>query len=255
MVPWSEPWLWELCPGDTAADRPVATVLFLPHAGGSATTFGGWAAALPGPVRTLAAQYPGRGPRFGEPAATELAELVEPLAAALAPLPGPLLLVGHSLGALVGFELAWMLQLRGRTPRGLLASAARAPGAPTLFGDRPDVPRNPELIDLLKRTGGLPAPVLASPDMLSLVLDPVRSDLELVERYRFGSVQRQLRCPIVAVGGRSDPLVPRPLLERWRDRGSGGVSVHLLDGDHFYFADQLDRVAALVDGLLPADAR
>jgi surfactin synthase thioesterase subunit len=256
MVPWSEPWLWELRPDSGAAvERPVATVLFLPHAGGSATAFSGWAAALPGPVRTLAAQYPGRGPRFGEPAATELAELVEPLVAALAPLPGPLLLVGHSLGALVGFELAWTLQLRGRTPRGLLASAARAPGSPTLFGNRPEVPRSKELIDLLRRTGGLPAPVLASPDMLSLVLEPVRSDLALVERYRFGSVERRLRCPIVAVGGRDDALIPRQLLERWKDRGSGGVTVHLFDGDHFYFADQLDRVAALVDGLLPAEAR
>jgi pyochelin biosynthetic protein PchC len=256
MLPWSEPWLWELRPASgTVPDRPAATVLFLPHAGGSATTFGGWAAALPGPVRTLAAQYPGRGPRFGEPAATELADLVQPLAAALAPLAGPLILVGHSMGAIVGFELAWLLQQRGRTPRGLLASAARPPGAPTLFGNQPKLPPNRELIDLLRRTGGLPAAVLASPDMLSLVLDPVRADLTLIERYDFGAVERRLRCPIVAVGGRDDPLVPPALLDRWRDRGSATVTVHHLDGDHFYFADQLPTVAALVDGLLPAEAR
>lgn len=256
MVPWSEPWLWELRPDSgIAPERPTATVLFLPHAGGSATTFGGWAAALPGPVRTLAAQYPGRGPRFGEPAATEMSELVRPLAAALAPLAGPLLLVGHSLGATVGFELGWLLQQRGRTPRGFLASAARAPGSPTLFGHQPDLPPNPELIELLRRNGGLPPAILNSPDMLSLVLDPVRADLALIERYDFGAVDRRLRCPIVAVGGRDDPLVPPPMLERWAERGSAGVTVHLLAGDHFYFADQLDEVAALVGGLLPAEAR
>jgi surfactin synthase thioesterase subunit len=250
-VPWSEPWIWDLRPGGgPEPGEAAATVLFLPHAGGSAFSFAGWAAAIDGPVRTLGAQYPGRGPRFGEPVVRDVPLMVEPLAAALGGLEGPLLVVGHSLGAIIGFELAWWLQERRRPPCGLLASAARAPREPTLFARQPELPPDGELLALLHRTGGLPAGVLDSPELVQMVLHVVRADLELVERYQCGPGERRLRCPIVAVGGRDDPLVPVPMLESWQDYGAGPTSIHLLDGDHFYFAKQLDYLTDLVAQLL-----
>ena len=66
-----------------------------------------WAASLPLQVELCAIQLPGRETRRNQPPHTSLAALVSELAADLEPmLDAPYSLFGHSLGALVSFELA-----------------------------------------------------------------------------------------------------------------------------------------------------
>src|SRR2546423_15412499 len=89
--------------------RPGAEVrLFcFPYAGGGASVFRAWADSLPSSVEVRPVQLPGRETRFREPAFTRLPPLVEALAESLRPyLDRPFAFFGHSLGALVAFELA-----------------------------------------------------------------------------------------------------------------------------------------------------
>src|SRR5690349_236164 len=89
--------------------RPRSSVrLFcFAHAGGGASFFRGWAAGLPESVEVSPVQLPGRETRFREPPFTRLGQLTEALAEALRPhLDRPFAFFGHSLGALVAFELA-----------------------------------------------------------------------------------------------------------------------------------------------------
>src|SRR5262245_63225231 len=116
----TERWLAYVSP------RPAASVrLFcFPYAGGGASVFRGWADCLPGAVEVCPVQMPGRETRFREPAFTRLPPLVEALAASLRPhLDRPFAFFGHSLGALVAFELARRLRRdRGPEPIRLFAS-------------------------------------------------------------------------------------------------------------------------------------
>src|SRR5262245_25071207 len=114
-----------------ARPRPQAAIrLFcFPYAGGGASVFRGWANGLPGSVEVCPVQIPGRETRFREPAFTRLPLLIEAVAESLGPhLDRPFALFGHSLGALVAFELARHLQReRGPEPVHLFVSGCGAP--------------------------------------------------------------------------------------------------------------------------------
>jgi pyochelin biosynthetic protein PchC len=249
-IPTGDPWLWRL---RREPDEPAATVLFLPHAGGTAANCTTWAEHFPAGVRLLAAQYPGRGPRYTEPHATEIDEWVTPLLRAVDGITGPLALFGHSLGALVGFELAWRLQQRDRDAAVLVASAAPPPHLPNPLlqdGELSDA----DLTALLKAHGGLSPQLLAEPEILALAVDGLRADLTIERNYDFGPEPRRLRCPIVVLGGDLDLLVPPELGRAWTDRSAAPADVHVLRGGHFYLLEQPETVAALVSARLPAGA-
>src|SRR5581483_5831846 len=92
-----------------ARPRPRAEVrLFcFPYAGGGASIFRDWSGRLPGHVEVCPVQLPGRETRFRESAFTHVSPLVTTLAESLRPkLDRPFAFFGHSLGALVAFELS-----------------------------------------------------------------------------------------------------------------------------------------------------
>src|SRR2546421_456760 len=75
-----------------------------PHSGGSAGEFVRWADQMPD-VEVFGVQLPGRGGRYQEPAFTRMSSLVEAMVAQV-PFHGPFVFFGHSLGALVAYEVA-----------------------------------------------------------------------------------------------------------------------------------------------------
>ena len=70
---------------------------------------------LPSGVQLFAAQMPGREERFVEPPLRDLDTVLRHLAAAIEPLlDRPFVFFGHSLGALIAYELTQLLRARGR---------------------------------------------------------------------------------------------------------------------------------------------
>src|SRR6202035_2395188 len=96
------------------------------------SAYRGWAAALPGDVEVCPVQLPGRESRLREPPFVSAERLVLALADALHPhLALPFAFFGHSMGAMLSFELARELRRRGRPlPVHLFVSGRRAPQGP-----------------------------------------------------------------------------------------------------------------------------
>jgi medium-chain acyl-[acyl-carrier-protein] hydrolase len=219
----------------------------LPCAGGGAGMYRGWRRLLPADVELGLVHLPGREARIAEAAPRAMEDLVPPLADALEPyLDAPFGLFGHSMGALVAFEVARELRRRGAPePAAILASAHRAPHRPY---PRPPIHGLPdaEFLRRLARLGGIPAEILAHQEILDLLLPAMRADVTLCETYRFEPGER-LSCPIVVYGGESDVDVTPEDLAGWREATTGPVSIHKFPGDHFYLnADPralLERVA------------
>lgn len=215
--------------------RHAALRLFcFPYAGGAAAIFAPWARALPDTIEVCAVQLPGRADRMGEPPFTAMAPLVRELAAAIEPhLDRPFAFFGHSMGALVCFELARALRrLGGPEPACLIVSGHRAPH---LTEQRPPIHDRPahELLDELRRLNGTPPELLEHEELMQLLLPLLRADFAVCETYAYADAP-PLTCPILALGGLEDRDVGRPELEAWGAQTTTGCSVRLFPGDHFF---------------------
>jgi medium-chain acyl-[acyl-carrier-protein] hydrolase len=213
-------------------------VFCFPFAGGGASTFNAWSNELPADIRTqtelCAIQLPGRETSMRSPPFHRL----QPLVVALAPVimryaHTPFVFLGHSMGALVSFELARKLRRRGAPePTHMIVSGHRAPHIP----DRhPSIHRLPdqELVTKLRNFGRTPEGVLQNPELMALLLPVLRADFAVCESYEYAS-EEALACSITAFGGNDDEKVSRTELAAWQLETNNSFSMHMFPGDHFF---------------------
>jgi surfactin synthase thioesterase subunit/glycosyltransferase involved in cell wall biosynthesis len=230
----------KLAPSANAAlpaggESPGTYRLFcFPHAGGGATFFRNWREQLKKAFEIAPVQYPGRENRRSEPYARSVEELVQSLLADLrSAFTGRFAFFGHSMGAIVAFEMMRALR-RDELPLPSLfiASAARAPQFRRDYRPLKD-PSREELIDQVCRLEGLPGDVLSNREMLDLLLPSLEADTALYRRYVYHPEQ-PFEIPFIAVGGRTDPNVEPAHLEAWKDQTTGPFEWKQIEGGHFY---------------------
>ncbi len=213
-------------PGADSTDGP--RLFWFPHAGGG--TAAGCEIAIPRiPVR-----LPGRESRLAEAPFERMAALVEALANAIEPyLAQPFAFFGHSMGAVVAFELSRLLRRRGQSlPRVLIASAARAPQYRRNHVP-PAAPEDQQLLDELRRLQGIPADVLDDPALMRAILPALKADAKLYRNYVYAA-EAPLPCPIRAYGGAADPNIRPEHLEAWAEQTTASFRMRLFPGGHFY---------------------
>jgi medium-chain acyl-[acyl-carrier-protein] hydrolase len=225
-------WLPACRPRETTALR----LLCLPYAGGDTPIFAPWADTAPPEFEVLPVQLPGRGRRVLEPAYGELGPLVSALADGIAPaLDGPFALFGHSMGALVAFELARELRRRDRPqPAHLLVAGRPAPQLPRRYAPLSRLPDGELLEELYRRYGYTPPEDDDGIDvLLDVMLPTIRRDVAVSDDYVYAD-EPPLDCPITAFGGLEDATVTRDELDAWRHQTRGRFETRLLPGGHFF---------------------
>jgi medium-chain acyl-[acyl-carrier-protein] hydrolase len=216
-----------------------------PYAGGSAQVFRGWQRHFAPQAALSLASLPGRATRIGEPPFRQYKPLITALADAIIPeIPPAFAFWGHSMGAVISFELARELRRRGQpVPIALFLSGRGAPQIPD-----PDPPvfnlPDPEFIAELRRLNGTPRELLDSPELKELFLPTIRADFELVETYEY-EPESPLTCNICVYGGLQDAHVPAANLKEWQKQASGAFKVRMFPGDHFYIHTSDDLLHAL----------
>ncbi|MGH8921177.1 MAG: thioesterase II family protein [Actinomycetes bacterium] len=247
-------------PDDVVWDLPGEgpqrlSLLVLPHAGGNAHAYAEWREHLPADVRLLIGQYPGRGARFAEDLPRDIADLAGPVVAALpAGVTGDLVVLGHSMGSLVAFEVVQLLQAAGHAPRHLVASACRAPFLPNPSPVHPERLDDDQLVAAIKERGGTHDGILDEPELREIILPSIRADFAIDDVYHYADEAVRVDCPVLVVGGDSDPVVPAETLDRWAEITSYDFATRILPGGHFYFQQQLPAFFDVLSGVLGAHA-
>lgn len=209
---------------------PRTRLLCLPPAGGTARAYLDW--DLPDWVEVVPVELPGRGARFSERARPDRDGLLDAVRSEFsAAARGPYAVFGHSLGALVGYELSVDMQRDGRPPLCLMPAGAGAPHLPARsrtggMGDR-------ELVAHLARLGGTPREVLDSEELMALLMPTLRADLTVAETYR-PRTGEPLRCPLTVFAGADDEESPVEDAAAWARYATAGFAVHVLPGGHFF---------------------
>ncbi|GGU31783.1 thioesterase II family protein [Lentzea flava] len=225
-----------------APDGAPRLVCF-PHAGGAASWYQPFAQAFHGRAELVAVQYPGRQDRRSEP----LIDDIRRLADAIAPLLSrdrPLHLFGHSMGAMVAFEVA----LR-HEPDHLFVSGRRAPQI--VRDDRVHQRDDAGLLAEVRKLAGTNARVFDDEELVRMVLPAIRADYRAAETYRYRPGP-PLGCPLTALTGDADPKASVHEVEQWRERTTGPFALKVFPGGHFFLSDNRSAVAAVVSGETPS---
>ena len=218
--------------------RARLRVFCLPYAGGGTQAFRDWGRELPPGVEICAIRLPGRESRLREPPILGLKPLVDAIAPALERhLDLPFVFFGHSMGALLSFELARQFRRKGyRSPEHLIVSGRRAPHVPDSDPPKHDLPEA-EFIEELKELNGTPREIMNSKELMDLMIPTLRADFAVCETYSYSSEPR-LACSISAYSGLEDPEVEQEEADAWREQTDGSFVLRMFPGDHFYFQQQ-----------------
>lgn len=221
--------------GSKIVREPEVTCFLIHHSGGSAASFSPLIPHLPETWRSLAVDLPGRGGSVAPTVGRSIVELADWLApAVLARGTGRIAVFGHSLGALVAYELVRALERRDVTPVWLGVSGSPAPQlvAQRRLGRR-DLWSREQLLAFLRGLGGTPEEMLDMPDVVDYVVEVLRGDLYAVDTYEHADGP-PLRTPISVYSGTADPLASVELLRGWRERSRSAVNMRTWPGGHFY---------------------
>ncbi|OLM31345.1 Thioesterase [Pseudonocardia sp. Ae717_Ps2] len=212
--------------------QPVGRIVVLPHAGGWPSAFRSWIGLVPADVELLAAHLPGRGTRSTETPLRRTGPIVAQLADEVAGRdPLPTVVLGHSFGSVLAYELTRALERRGMPPR-LVAVSARQPPC---FPSRPPYSHrlsDDDLVRHVHRIGGAPDGVADPGGLLRPSLPAIRADLEALETYR--RPPNGTNVPIVALCATDDPIVIAERMFLWSVETTSDFRRLSFDGGHFY---------------------
>lgn len=259
--------------GAVASGRalPPLQLFCLAHAGGTTALYRRWSRLLPESVQVVPLELPGHGTRRGLPAHTGWPALVDAVCRDWLARRDPALpfaVFGHSMGALVGFELLHALRAQGLGSAAWFgASASVAPACRVRETHWLDSTVE-QMIRKLRSLGGTPEAILADRDLIGFLMPTLRADFHLCGTYspEFDTrspdaavaTRKPLDCPLTVFTGRDDPATACAAdVERWRDETRGPFAHHGFDGGHFYLDDapgpMLARlVASLTEALAPS---
>jgi medium-chain acyl-[acyl-carrier-protein] hydrolase len=197
-------------------------------------------------------QPPGREGRCWDEPYRDAAALTTDLVEAIdAVFDEPYAVFGHSMGALLAFELAREVRRRGRpAPTHLFVAGRHAPHLSSTAAPMHNA-ATADLIRELRKLGGTPEVVLADPDLLDVMLPLLRADLAVNEGYRYPP-EPPLGVPITAFAATADPRADRDQVAAWRAQTSSGFTLRLLPGDHFAVLKRAAFVHACISGTLTA---
>lgn len=232
------------------AARPMAScrLLCIPCAGGGALAFRTLASLLPAHLEAYALQLPGREDRLGEAAFASWQPMMDAVTRAAASLPlVPTAILGHSLGALIGLDLArWMHSRQPGQLTHVFAAGRPWPGGVAGDGgyDLGALPEQELLTRMDQRYGSL-STSLSHPEIRELTLPILRADLQLLSSYRYSRAP-PMSCPVSVFAGSDDPSTPAESLDGWREETRGSFDVCMLDAGHFFLESHRTQIATRI---------
>ncbi len=228
-------------------------VLCLPFAGAGASAFRRAQEFASETVRICPLQLPGREERFDEPPVTDAGQAVAdllPVALDLVSGSPAVAVFGHSLGAVLAFELAHQLRQLPR-PEVVRVFVSGSPGPWTRREPRATGLSDEDFLRQVRGFAGYSHPALEHPELREMLLPTLRADVELHENY-LAPPGRLLDVPITSIRGSSDELVSAGQAAEWSAATSAGCQLREVPGNHMYLVDSPAELVRLMDAELAA---
>ncbi len=221
-----------------------------PYAGGGTAHYYRWPSMISDRFVVLPVHLPGRENRFHETAIDHMDTMTEALYTHVAPsLRPPFALFGHSMGALIAYELALRLVADGRSPDYLVVSACRSPARMMTEERRHELPAEAMIQSLIRDYGTVGATSDEELDIMRLLSATIQCDLRMVEMYTH-TPTTPLPCPILAISATEDTKVTRSDVSDWRHYTTNSFTMRTFPGNHFYLREQDAALIRLLESKL-----
>lgn len=216
------------------------TLYIFPHAGGAPKYYVPFAKTFTSDVKRIAVQYPGRDGNHDLGSFKTIPDLAERVTELLpADTDGPVAFFGHSMGALVAFEVARRFEAAGRKVSALFVSACAAPGR-IGFEYISDTDRG--LLDAVKEATGVNPEFLENEEFAARILPTLRG-FKAIMKYDCDPAAT-VSCPIAAYIGDEDEIATPEKVRPWAERTTGEFTFREFPGHHFYLMEHLPELVA-----------
>jgi medium-chain acyl-[acyl-carrier-protein] hydrolase len=244
-------------PSESASLKLVA----IPYVAGSSAAFASWPARLGKEIELLSVQPPGRDGGSIEGLHKSVTSFVAELGPRLIrELDQPYAIYGHSLGALIAFELSrWLRAAGARQPAHLFLAAYSAPQLPNemarFFEAWPE--------DIIERVSDtlwaetlhqiVPPTILEDPALLKRTIPVLAAEMEMVRQYKY-KAEVPLDCPITCFAGSDDVLIPADTMKGWEVQTTSDYRLLVVPGDHLFLRSQAEVITDVVRKSLLANS-
>lgn len=223
----------------------VQPQLFLLHfAGGNQYSYSFLKPHLEGTFQCISLELPGRGKRFSEPLLRSKKQAINDYLGQIkaARNDAPFFIYGHSMGAIMAFEVAAMLESLGDVPRAVIATGSAGPDI-----KREEIRYNLKdeaFINVLQEMGGTPDEVIQNKELLELFMPIIRADFEVVENPDLPSADALSQVTIYAVMGNNEEHAGK--IANWNNYTKVESNQHLFEGGHFFIQENEEKLAELI---------
>lgn len=227
------------------SDHSKIKLVCLPYAGAGASVYRPWQALAGSALEIVPVRLPGRERLIDTEPHRDVHLAADWLLADLAPvLTGRVALFGHSMGAVLAYELAH--RLAGRD--GVDVVRLFASGSPDPFNQRRHHATglsDDEFLARVAEFAGYVDPLLDDPELREMVLPTLRADVEMHEKYR-PATDEALPVPITVIRAEDDHLVTHDEAAAWA-KVAGREFEHVeMPGGHMYLVDEAEALLRLV---------
>lgn len=231
----------------------MRSIFLFPYGGGSAASYRSYVNRFPSDTgRVVAVEIPGRGRRANEEYAKSIRECAARALEEIDTESEEYILHGHCMGALLAFEAVKLIEASSRQlPIFMVASGRNAPGHVNDWLRRvPDLDDR-SLFKELQELGGIPRGLSFA--MAQHFLTVIRNDQAMIRDYEPG--ETRISVPILALAARDDKMTNAAAVAEWENYTSRFLSIEWLDGQHYSFLAQPDRVAVHIEEFCRSDLR
>jgi surfactin synthase thioesterase subunit len=224
----------------------TSRLFIFPHAGGSAQFYAPFARAFSSDIKCIAVQYPGRGGNHDLGSFTSIPDLADGVCRMLSPLDQPderVAFFGHSMGALLAFEVARRFEAAGNPIAALFVSASAAPGRAG-YEYIPESDRG--LLNAMSEMTGVNPEFLENEEFAAKILPTLRG-LKAISKYQCPA-DATVSCPIFAFHGDDDEVATSAKVAPWSQRTTSEFTERVFAGHHFYLNDHLPDLVSDVEG-------
>lgn len=233
--------------------KSEARLLCFHYAGGGSAYFRKWLNLVPSSIDILCVQMPGRQARVSEELPSSFDDVLVPLSQEILHYSDkPLVIYGHSMGAIMAHELAQALD-HHLFFKHLVLSGRRSPNTSSKISKTiSNLPKR-KFLEEIRRLGGTPEEVFNDLDLLDYLYPILLSDFKLSEKYEPKTNRIKLSVPITVMGGDEDDYANKNDLVGWESETKSVFELGMYKGGHFFIDDYVETVVAKIVSIVESN--